>query len=68
MESYYDELARERGFNLKTSMTSLSVNIDPLHSSSLNYHLNISGRGVGYMDAVEALLPYRNATNIFLQI
>jgi hypothetical protein len=25
-------------------------------------------RGVGYMDAVEALLPYRNATNIFLQI
>jgi hypothetical protein len=25
-------------------------------------------RGTGYMDAVEALLPYRNATNIFLQI
>jgi hypothetical protein len=25
-------------------------------------------RGVGYMDVVEALLPYRNATNIFLQI
>jgi hypothetical protein len=25
-------------------------------------------RGVGYMDAIEALLPYRNATNIFLQI
>jgi hypothetical protein len=27
-----------------------------------------TARGVGYMDAVEALLPYRNATNIFLQI
>jgi hypothetical protein len=25
-------------------------------------------RGVGYMDAVEALFPYRNETNIFLQI
>jgi hypothetical protein len=23
-------------------------------------------RGVGYVDAVEALLPYRNATDIFL--
>jgi hypothetical protein len=29
--------------------------------------LNAS-RGIGYMDVVEALLPYRNATNIFLQI
>jgi hypothetical protein len=27
-----------------------------------------STRGVGYMDVGEALLPYRNATNIFLQI
>jgi hypothetical protein len=25
-------------------------------------------RGVGCMDVGEALLPYRNATNIFLQI
>jgi hypothetical protein len=25
-------------------------------------------RGLGYMDVVEALLPYRNATNIFMQI
>jgi hypothetical protein len=25
-------------------------------------------RGVEYMDVVEALFPYRNATNIFLQI
>jgi hypothetical protein len=25
-------------------------------------------RGVGYMDVVEALLPYRNSTNILLQI
>jgi hypothetical protein len=24
--------------------------------------------GVGYMDVVEALLPYKNATNVFLQI
>jgi hypothetical protein len=27
-----------------------------------------ANRGIGYMDVVEALLPYRNATNIFLQI
>jgi hypothetical protein len=27
-----------------------------------------NSRGVRYMDVVEALLPYRNATNIFLQI
>jgi hypothetical protein len=28
----------------------------------------LTSRGVGYMDVVEALLPNRNATNIFLQI
>jgi hypothetical protein len=28
----------------------------------------INTRGVGYMDVVEALLPYRNATKIFLLI
>jgi hypothetical protein len=28
----------------------------------------VATRGVGYRDVVEALLPYRNATNIFLQI
>jgi hypothetical protein len=37
-------------------------------------NLNIKGyksictRGIGYMDVVEALLPYRNATKIFLPI
>jgi hypothetical protein len=28
----------------------------------------VTNRGVGYVDVVEALFPYRNATNIFLQI
>jgi hypothetical protein len=30
--------------------------------------ISLNTRGVDYMDAVEALLPYRNATNIILQI
>jgi hypothetical protein len=30
--------------------------------------ISVVFRGVGYMDVLEALLPYRNATNIFLQI
>jgi hypothetical protein len=32
------------------------------------FNNKMDARGVGYMDVVEALLPYRNATNIFLQI
>jgi hypothetical protein len=29
---------------------------------------SVATKGVGYMDGVEALLPYRNPTNIFMQI
>jgi hypothetical protein len=39
--------------------------------ATLVYHFSSPeklNRGVGYVDVVEALLPYRNATNIFLQI
>jgi hypothetical protein len=30
--------------------------------------MSVTSRGIGCMDVGEALLPYRNATNIFLQI
>jgi hypothetical protein len=39
----------------------------PVRLGSLKFQ-TAKYRGVGYMDVVEALLPYRNATNIFLQI
>jgi hypothetical protein len=35
---------------------------------SIHIYIYIYIRGIGYMDVVEALLRYRYATNIFLQI
>jgi hypothetical protein len=34
----------------------------------MSYTDHDTWRGVGYMDVVEALLPYRNATKTFLPI
>jgi hypothetical protein len=54
----------------KNSMTSSSIfRLVAQCLNQIRYRVPyISLRGVGCMDVGEALLPYRNATNIFLQI